>query len=177
MATDIIDYQIFGADMQVVEIELEPGEGVQAEAGALMYMEHGVKMDTGTGGGPLVGLKRILRGESFFITTFTFEGIGKGRVAFGAPYPGRVVPLRLRQFGGEFLCQKDAFLCAAQGVKIEVAFTRRLGVGLLGREGFILQRLTGNGLAFLHAGGALIQKRLAPGATLDEAVPTVVEGS
>ena len=132
-----------------------------------MYMEHGVKMDTGTGGGPLVGLKRILRGESFFITTFTFEGIGKGRVAFGAPYPGRVVPLRLRQFGGEFLCQKDSFLCAAQGVKIEVAFTRRLGVGLLGREGFILQRLTGNGLAFLHAGGALIQKRLAPGATLD----------
>jgi uncharacterized protein (TIGR00266 family) len=164
---DVIDFQIFGDDMQIVEIGLDPGEGVRAEAGAMMYMESGVVMQTSTGGGLFKGFKRMVTGESFFITNFTYDGAGKGHVAFGAPYPGKVVPLDLRNFDGEFTCQKDSFLCAAQGVEIEVAFTKKLGAGLFGGEGFILQRLTGDGMAFVHAGGALIEKRLAPGESLD----------
>lgn len=163
---DIIDYVIHGDDMQLVEIELDPGEGVRAEAGAMMYMEAGITMQTSTGGGVFKGFKRMLTGETFFITNFLYEGTGKGHVAFGAPYPGRVIPLDLREFDGEFTCQKDSFLCAAAGIDIEMAFTKKLGVGLFGGEGFILQKLTGQGLAFIHAGGALIEKRLQPGETL-----------
>lgn len=161
-----IDYQIFGDDMQAVEIELDPGEAVRAEAGAMLYMEHGIVMQTSTGGGLFKGLKRMVTGESFFITSFTHSGSGKGRVTFAAPYPGRIIPLDLRQFGGEFLCQKDAFLCAAQGIEVNVAFTKRIGVGLFGGEGFILQRLQGDGLAFVHIGGTVIERDLAAGEKL-----------
>ena len=163
---DIIDYQIFGDDLQLVEIELDPGEGVRAEAGAMIYMHDGIQMQTSTGGGLFKGFKRMLTGTSFFITSFVYDGRGKGRVAFGAPYPGKIIPLDLGQLGGSFLCQKDSFLCAAQGIEIEVAFTKRLGAGLFGGEGFILQRLDGDGLAFVHAGGTIIKKELAAGETL-----------
>ncbi len=166
MASDTIDYEIFGDDMQIVEIELDPGEGVRAEAGTMMYMEAGINMQTGTDGGMFKGFKRMVTGESFFITNFTYQGSGKGHVAFGAPYPGKVIPIDLSTFNGEFICQKDSFLCAAQGVEIEVAFTKKLGAGLFGGEGFILQRLTGDGLAFTHAGGTVIEKRLQPGEKL-----------
>lgn len=161
-----IDYRLLGDDLQIVEIELDPGEAVRAEAGALLYMDGGVRMDTGTGGGLMAGLKRRLTGESFFITSFVNEGRSKARVAFSAPYPGKVVALDLAAHGGRFLCQKDTFLCAAAGIEIEVAFTRKLGAGLFGGEGFILQRLTGDGLAFCHAGGTVVERTLAPGETL-----------
>lgn len=164
--TDIIDYVIHGDDMQTVEIELDPGEGVRAEVGAMMFMEDGIEMQTSTGGGLFRGFKRMITGESFFITTFLFNGRGKGHVAFGAPYPGKIIPLDMDRLGGSFICQKDAFLCAAQGIEIEVAFTKRLGAGLFGGEGFILQRLEGNGLAFVHAGGTIIKRELGPGETL-----------
>ncbi len=163
---DIIDYKIFGDDMQIVEIELDPGEGVRAEVGAMMYMEDGIEMQTSTGGGLFKGFKRMITGESFFITTFLFQGSGKGRVSFGAPYPGKIIPVELNNFGGQFLCQKDAFLCAASGVEIEIAFTKKLGAGLFGGEGFILQRLTGDGRAFIHAGGTIIKKELKQGERL-----------
>jgi uncharacterized protein (TIGR00266 family) len=163
---DIIDYEILGDDMQLVEVELDPGEGVRAEAGTMMYMESDITMQTSTGGGLFKGFKRMVTGESFFITNFVHEGSGKGHVAFGAPYPGKVVPLDLRTFDGEFICQKDSFICAAQGVEIEVAFTKKLGAGLFGGEGFILQRLQGDGMAFVHAGGVLIEKTLSPSENL-----------
>ncbi len=163
---DVIDYTIHGDDMQLVEVELDPGEGVRAEAGAMMYMGPGVELQTSTGGGLFKGFKRMLTGESFFITTFLHTGQGKGYVAFGAPYPGKIVPLDLGQLGGTFLCQKDSFLCAARGVEIEVAFTKRIGAGLFGGEGFILQRLEGDGMAFVHAGGTVIRRDLAPGETI-----------
>ncbi|MFV2007111.1 MAG: TIGR00266 family protein [Longimicrobiales bacterium] len=163
---DEVDYQIFGDDMQIVEIGLDPGEGVRAEVGAMMYMEAGIEMQTSSGGGAFKGFKRMITGESFFITNFTYQGASKGHVAFGAPFPGKVVPIDLRSFDGQFTCQKDSFLCAAEGVEIEVAFTRKLGTGLFGGEGFILQRLEGDGMAFVHAGGALIEKRLMPGEML-----------
>lgn len=164
--TDIIDYQVFGDDLQMVEIELDPGEGVRAEAGTMAYMEDGIEMQTSTGGGIFSGFKRMVTGESFFITTFLNSGNGKSHVAFAAPYPGKVIPLDLDQVGGEYLCQKDAFLCAAQGVEIEVAFTKKIGAGIFGGEGFILQRLQGDGLAFVHAGGTIIEKNLAAGESL-----------
>lgn len=163
---DVIDYKIFGDDMQMVEIELDPGEGVRAEAGALTYMESGVEMQTSTGGGVFKGLKRMVTGESFFITSFLNRDRDKQRVAFAAPYPGKIIPLELDAMGGRFLCQKDSFLCAAQGIEIEVAFTKRLGAGIFGGEGFILQRLEGDGLAFVHAGGTIIERDLAQGETL-----------
>lgn len=163
---DVVDYKICGDDMQIVEIELDPGEGIRAEAGAMMYMETGIEMQTSTGGGLFSGFKRMITGESFFITTFLFNGKGKGHVAFGAPYPGKIIPLELDKLGGSFLCQKDAFLCAARGIEIEIAFTKKIGAGLFGGEGFILQRLEGNGMAFVHAGGTIIQRELAPGETL-----------
>lgn len=163
---DVIDYEIIGNEMQLVEIELDPKEAVRAEAGAMMYMGPGIRMETSTGGGLLKGLKRALTGESFFITSFTHEGSGKGHVAFGAPYPGKIIPLDLGKLGGSFLCQKDSFLCAANGVDIELALTKKIGAGLFGGEGFILQRLRGNGLAFVHAGGTIIEKDLAAGETL-----------
>lgn len=163
---DVIDYKIFGDDMQIVEIELDPSEGVRAEAGAMMYMDNGIMMQTSTDGGAFKGFKRMLTGESFFITTFYNTGVAKQHVAFSAPYPGKIIPLDLSKVGGNFLCQKDSFLCAASGVEIEVAFTRKLGAGFFGGEGFILQRLVGDGLAFVHAGGTIIKKNLLPGETL-----------
>ena len=163
---DVVDYKIFGDDMQLVEVELDPGEGIRAEAGAMMYMEDGIQMQTSTGGGVFRGFKRMITGESFFITTFLYDGTGKGHIAFGAPYPGKIVPLELDKLGGQFMCQKDAFLCAARGIEIEVAFTKRIGAGLFGGEGFILQRLEGNGIAFIHAGGTIIEKNLKAGERL-----------
>ena len=158
---DVIDYKIYGDDMQIVEVGLDPGEGVRAEAGAMMYMEERIEMQTSTGGGLFKGFKRMITGESFFITTFLFNGKGKGHVAFGAPYPGKIIPLDLGKFGGKFLCQKDAFLCAAQGIEIEVAFTLSVNydiqfVGgfknaLFGGEGLFLAKMTGPGLVYLQS--------------------------
>lgn len=164
---DIIDYKIFGDDMQAVEIGLDTGEGVRAEAGAMLYMEQGIEMQTNTaGGGMFGGFKRVLMGESFFITTFLYNAPGKGHVAFAAPYPGKIIPLDLAQVGGSFLVQKDGFLCAARGVDIDIAFTKRLGAGIFGGEGFILQRLSGAGLAFVHAGGTVLKRELREGEVL-----------
>jgi uncharacterized protein (TIGR00266 family) len=163
---DVIDYKIFGDDLQLVEIELDPGEGVRAEVGTMTYMESGIEMQTSTGGGLMKGFMRMVTGESFFITTFLNSGRNKSHVAFAAPYPGKIIPLELGAMGGRFLCQKDSFLCAAQGTEIEVAFTKRIGAGLFGGEGFILQRLVGDGLTFVHAGGTIIEKDLAPGEVL-----------
>ena len=164
--TDIVDYKIFGDDMQIVEIGLDPGEGVRAEAGAMMYMDEGIEMQTSTGGGLFKGFKRAITGESFFITSFTYQGQEKGHIAFGAPYPGKVIPLEIDKLGGKFLCQKDSFLCAARGIEIEVAFTKKIGAGLFGGEGFILQRLEGDGLASVHAGGTTIKRELKNNETL-----------
>ncbi|MBU7005315.1 TIGR00266 family protein [Phosphitispora fastidiosa] len=163
---DVIDYKIYGDDMQMVEIELDPQEGVRAEAGMMMYMEDGIAMQTGTGGGLFSGFKRMVTGESFFITTFMNSGSKKANVGFAAPYPGKIIPLDLDKLGGTFLCQKDSFLCAANGIDIEVAFTKKLGAGLFGGEGFILQKLTGNGLAFIHSGGTIVERNLAAGESL-----------
>ena len=163
---DVVDYRIFGDDLQLVEVELDPGEGVRAEAGTMTYMETGVEMQTGTGGGIFKGLKRAITGESFFITTFMNAGGGKSRVAFAAPYPGKIIPISLSDFGGKILCQKDSFLCAAKGIEVEIALTKKIGAGIFGGEGFILQRLEGDGLAFIHAGGTSIEKDLAAGETL-----------
>lgn len=163
---DVIDYKIHGDDMQIVEVALDPGEGVRAEAGAMMFMDEDIEMQTSTGGGLFRGFKRMITGESFFITTFLYNGRGKGHIAFGAPYPGKIIPLDLDTLGGHFLCQKDAFLCAARGIEIEIAFTKKLGAGLFGGEGFILQRLEGSGMAFVHAGGTIIKRDLKPGETL-----------
>ena len=160
---DVIDYKIYGDDLQLVEIELDPGEGVRAEVGTMTYMEDGIEMQTGTGGGLFAGFKRMVTGESFFITTFLNSARNKSRVAFAAPYPGKIVPFDLDTFNGQVLCQKDSFLCAARGTDIEVAFTKRLGAGFFGGEGFILQRLTGNGMVFVHAGGTVIEKDLGRG--------------
>ncbi|MEW5873276.1 MAG: TIGR00266 family protein [Chloroflexota bacterium] len=165
--SDVIDYEIFGDDLQLIEVELDPGEGVRAEAGTMTYMENGIEMQTSTGSGIFSGLKRMVTGESFFITSFVNTARdGKRRVAFAAPYPGKIIPIDLPSFNGNILCQKDSFLCAAQGIEVEIALTKRIGAGLFGGEGFILQRLTGNGLAFVHAGGTIIDKTLAPGETL-----------
>jgi uncharacterized protein (TIGR00266 family) len=165
-----IDYEIFGGDMQVVEVELDPGETVVAEAGVMNWMEEGIGFETklGDGSRPEAGLmdkllsaaKRTITGESVFMTHFTNNGSGKKRAAFAAPYPGKIVPIDLAALGGELLCQKDAFLCAALGTGISIAFTKRFGAGLFGGEGFILQRLLGDGLAFVHAGGTVIEKEL-----------------
>ncbi|MBP7747724.1 MAG: TIGR00266 family protein [Phycisphaerae bacterium] len=174
--SDVIDYKITGDDMQFVEVELDPGETVIADAGAMMYMTSAIRMETVFGdpsaqdqgllGKVFAAGKRVLTGESLFMTTFKNGGSNKQQVAFAAPYPGKIVPMDLGQLGGELLCQKNSFLCAARGVSIGVAFTKRLGAGLFGGEGFILQRLTGDGLAFVHAGGTLHQRRLQPGETL-----------
>jgi uncharacterized protein (TIGR00266 family) len=163
---DEIEYKIFGDDMQIVEIELDPGESVRAEAGAMMYMEDGVTMQTSTGGGFLKGLSRVVTGESFFITTFTNEASAISHAAFGAPYPGKIIPLDLRDYGGTMFCQKDSYLCSANGIEVSIAFTKKLGAGIFGGEGFILQKLQGNGLAFIHAGGTILEKNLSPGETL-----------
>ncbi len=161
-----IDYTIVGDDMQAVEIELDPNEAVRAEVGAMLYMEGSIQMQTSSGGGIFQGLKRIVSGENFFITSFLNTGINKARVMFAAPYPGKIIPLDLKQLGGNFLCQRDGYLCSAEGIEINVEFTKRIGAGLFGGEGFILQRLTGDGLAFVHAGGTVIQKTLQANETL-----------
>src|SRR5258706_6443811 len=171
-----IDFKIFGNEMQFVEVELDPLEAAVAEAGGMMYMEDGIEMETifGDGSqqnsgflGALMGAgKRLLIGESIFMTVFQNRGQGKRRVAFGAPYPGKIIPVNLPDIWGELLAQKDAFLCAAKGVSIGIAFTKRFGVGLFGGEGFILERLQGDGLAFIHAGGTIYQRDLLPGETL-----------
>jgi len=163
---DVIDYKLYGDDMQIVEIELDPGEAVRAEAGAMLYMENGIEMSTSTGGGLLKGFKRALTGESFFITDFIHQGSGKSKVAFSAPYPGKIIPLDLSEYGGHFICQKDAFLCAAKGTEISIEFTKKFGAGLFGGEGFILQHLSGDGMAFIHVGGTVITKTLAQGETI-----------
>jgi uncharacterized protein (TIGR00266 family) len=175
MAMDVVDYEIFGDDMQYVEIELDPGEAAVGEAGAMMMMQDGIDMDTifGDGStqfqqsgllGKLMGAgKRLLTGESLFTTIFHNESNGKRRVAFAAPYPGHIVPINLSDIGGTLICQKDSFLCAARGVALGIAFQQKLGVGLFGGEGFIMQRLDGDGLAFVHAGGTLAVRDLKPG--------------
>ncbi|MBU1274757.1 MAG: TIGR00266 family protein [Proteobacteria bacterium] len=173
---DEIDYVIEGSEMQYVEIELDPGESAVAEAGAMLYMNQGITMETifgdgrraQTGGGILGSLvgagKRLLTGESLFMTVFTHSGpTGKARVAFAAPYPGKILPMHLGELGGELICQKDAFLCAARGVALEITFQKKIGVGLFGGEGFIMQRLVGDGLAFVHAGGTVVEMDLEPG--------------
>lgn len=165
-SADVIDYKLYGEDLQVVEVELDPNEGVRAEVGAMLFMEDGIEMQTSTGGGVFSGFKRMLSGESFFISTFANRGNGKRKVAFAAPYPGKIIPLELGKLGGEFLCQKDSFLCCAQGIDIDVAFSKRIGAGLFGGEGFTLQRLRGDGLAFVHAGGTIIERMLAAGESL-----------
>jgi len=163
---DTIDYKLYGSDLQLVEIELDPGEGVRAEAGTMTYMEDGIEMQTQAEGGFFGSFKRMLSGESFFITTFANQGLRKSKVGFAAPYPGKIIAIDLNKVGGTFLCQRDSFVCAAKGVEVEVEFTKRLGSGFFGGEGFLLQRLSGNGLAFIHAGGAIVPKRLGAGETL-----------
>jgi uncharacterized protein (TIGR00266 family) len=155
-----IDYKIIGDDIQAIEIELDPQEAVRAEVGAMLCMEDGIQMQTSTGGGIFQGLKRIVSGENFFITSFLNSGAAKATVTFAAPYPGKIIPLDLREIGGNFLCQRDGFLCAAEGIDISVEFTKRIGAGLFGGEGFILQRLSGDGKVFIHAGGTIIRKEL-----------------
>lgn len=162
---DIIDYRILGEEMQMVEIEMAPGEGIRAEAGAMLFMEEGVDMHTAVGG-LFGGIKRIVAGERFFVTTFVNEAGIKRRAGFAAPYPGKIIALDLKQLGGIFYCQKESFLCAARGIDIGIAFSKKLGAGLFGGEGFILQKLTGDGLAFIHAGGGVIAKTLSPGETI-----------
>jgi uncharacterized protein (TIGR00266 family) len=171
-----IDYRIEGDDMQFVEVELDPQEAVVAEAGGMMYMEDDIAMETifGDGSqqnsgfvGSLLGAgKRLLTGESLFMTVFLNQGGTKRRVAFGAPYPGQILPVNLAELGGEFLAQKESFLCAAKGVSVGIAFNKRIGAGLFGGEGFIMQKLEGNGWAFMHAGGTLHERVLGPGETL-----------
>lgn len=171
-----IDYRIHGDDMQFVEIGLDPGEATVAEAGGMMYMDDGIVMETvfGDGSAKSSGLmgallgagKRLLTGESLFMTVFQNQSATKRTVAFGAPYPGKIIPVHLAELGGELIAQKDSFLCAAKGVSIGIAFQRRLGTGLFGGEGFIMQRLTGDGYAFVHAGGTLHERQLAAGETL-----------
>lgn len=170
MRSHEIDYEILGEDLQMVEVELDPGETVIAEAGAMNYMDDGIVFETKMGDGStanegLLGTlmnvgKRVLTKESIFMTHFTNRGSGKRRVAFAAPYPGRILAINLAQIGGTLICQKDSFLCAAMGTRLSIAFQKKLGVGLFGGEGFILQKLEGDGLVFVHAGGMVVEKQL-----------------
>jgi uncharacterized protein (TIGR00266 family) len=179
-ACDDIEFRVVGSDMQFVEIELDPGETAIAEAGAMMYKDSVVQLDTvfgdgshsGQGGGFMDKLlsagKRVITGESLFTTMFTHTGAsGKAHVAFAAPYPGTILPMRLADLGGKLICQKDSFLCAARGVTIGIHFQRKILTGLFGGEGFIMQRLEGDGLAFVHAGGTVVERQLAPGERVD----------
>jgi uncharacterized protein (TIGR00266 family) len=170
MQSHEIDYEILGHDIQLVEVELDPDETVIAEAGALTYMQDDIEFETrmGDGADPDEGFmgklfgagKRLITGESLFMTHFTNRGSGKRRVAFSAPVPGSVLPINLAEEGGEIICQKDAFLVAARGTKLDIAFSKRLGAGFFGGEGFILQKLSGDGYAFIHAGGTMVKKEL-----------------
>lgn len=165
-----VDYKILGDDMQMVEVELDPGETVIAEAGAMNYMDDGISFEAKMGDGSeanaglmgkLMGAgKRVLTGESIFMTHFTNTGSGKKTVAFAAPYPGKIIPIDMSKVNGNLLCQKDAFLCAAYGTKVGIAFTKKLGTGFFGGEGFILQKLMGDGMAFVQAGGTIVKKQL-----------------
>ncbi|MCQ6279141.1 TIGR00266 family protein [Bacillus sp. EB600] len=177
MNTHDIDYKIYGDDMQFVEVELDPHETVVAEAGGFMMMEDDIQMETifgdgsSSGGSGLMGKlfsagKRMLTGESLFMTAFTNQGLGKKRVSFAAPYPGKIIPMDLSELGGKIICQKDAFLAAAKGVSIGIEFQRKIGAGFFGGEGFIMQKLEGDGLTFVHAGGTILKKDLLPGQTL-----------
>lgn len=173
-----IDFTVYGDDMQFVEIGLDGGESVVAEAGAMMYMDGGIEFNSEFGDGSgrdsgkgvmgmLMGAgKRVLTGESLFMTVFTNRSGGKKVVAFAAPYPGKIIPFDLSEHGGQIICQRDAFLCAAKGIEIEIAFQKKIGAGLFGGEGFIMQRLKGDGLAFMHAGGTIIKKDLKQGEML-----------
>lgn len=170
-----IDYTIYGDDMQFVEIELDPSESVVAEAGGMMMMDDGIDMETIFGDGSeqkglmsrLVGAgKRVITGESLFMTVFTNKAGGKKQVSFAAPYPGKIIPVDLKEMQGKVVCQKDAFLCAAKGVSVGIDFQKKLGTGFFGGEGFIMQKLEGDGLAFLHAGGTIHKRQLAPGERL-----------
>ena len=173
MTAHEIDYTIYGEEMQFVEIELDPQETVIAEAGSFMMMDDGIQMQTifGDGSAQQQGFlgklmsagKRVLTGESLFMTTYTNQLNGKKKVSFASPYPGKIVPIDLTQVQGKFICQKDAFLCAAKGVSVGIEFNRRLGTGLFGGEGFIMQKLEGDGMAFIHAGGTLHKRILGPG--------------
>jgi uncharacterized protein (TIGR00266 family) len=168
-----IDYKIFGEELQCVEIELDPNETVIAEPGSFMMMENDVQMETlfGDGSNQNSGIfgkllsagKRLLTGENLFMTAFTNVGSGKKHVTFASPYPGKIVPIDLLQLGGKIICQKDAFLCAAKGVSVGIQFQRKIGTGLFGGEGFIMQKLEGDGMAFLHAGGTIVERILQPG--------------
>ncbi len=171
-----IDYRIYGEEIQIVEIELDPQETAIAESGSFMMMDQEIQMQTmfGDGSQPNQGLlgklmsagKRILTGESLFMTAFTNAGNGKQKVSFAAPYPGKIIPMDLQQMGGKVICQKDAFLCAAKGVSIGIEWQRKLGTGIFGGEGFIMEKLEGDGMAFVHAGGMVIEKQLQPGQVL-----------
>ena len=172
-----IDYEIFGEEMQFVEIELDPYETVIAEAGAFMMMEEDIELQTifgdgsqqessGIWGKVLSAGKRLLTGESLFMTAFTHGGTGKRKVSFASPYPGKIIPVDLSKMDGKIVCQKDAFLCAAKGVSVGIEFSRKLGRGLFGGEGFIMQKVEGDGMAFLHAGGTVVAKQLELGETL-----------
>ena len=174
MAMDVVDFEIKGSEMQFVEVELDPGEAAIGEAGSMMFMDAGITMDTvfgdasGGGGGGLFGKllsagKRLVTGESLFTTVYTNQARAKQRVAFAAPYPGKILPMNLAQLGGTLICQKDAFLCAARGVQLGIALQQKLGVGFFGGEGFIMQRLDGDGLAFVHAGGTVVRRDLVAG--------------
>ena len=174
---DVVDYEIRGAEMQFVEIELDPGEAAVGEAGSMMFMDAGVQMDAVFGDGSqqqqgglfgkLLGAgKRLVTGESLFTTVYTNQGSGKARVAFAAPYPGKILPMDLSQLGGTLICQKDAFLCAARGVSLGIHFQQKLSVGFFGGEGFIMQKLEGSGMAFVHAGGTVLKRELRPGQVL-----------
>ena len=174
---DDIDFEIFGQEMQFVEIELDPGESAIAEAGGMMFKAPAIHMDTifGDGSaqqpkglfGSIMGAgKRLLTGESLFMTVFTHHGQGKARVAFAAPYPGTILPFHLADMGGAIICQKDAFLCAAKGVQIGIFFQKKILTGLFGGEGFIMQKLDGDGLVFVHAGGTVVERELKAGETL-----------
>ena len=175
---DQIDFEIFGSEMQFVEIVLDPGEAAIAEAGSFFYMDPGIKMETIFGDGAhaaqnqgffgklAAGAKRVLTGESLFMTIYGNGAQQRQKVAFAAPYPGKIIPLDLRQHDNVLLCQKDAFLCAAKGISVGIAWNKKVGAGLFGGEGFILQKLEGQGLAFVHAGGTVVAKDLAPGETL-----------
>ena len=171
MQSHEVDFTIYGDDMQFVEVELDPGETVVAEGGAMMYITQGVTFETkmGDGSEPDAGMwgklksagKRVVTGESLFMTHFTNNGGGKQQAAFAAPYPGKIIPINLGQMGGRLICQKDAFLCAAMGTKVGIAFNKKLGAGFFGGEGFILQDIQGDGNVFVHAGGTIIEKHLS----------------
>jgi len=177
MAMDVVDFEIKGSEMQFVEVELDPGEAAIGEAGSMMFMDPGITMDSVFGDGSaqqgggffgkLLGAgKRLITGESLFTTVYTNQAATKQRVGFAAPYPGKILPMNLRQLGGMLICQKDAFLCAARGVSLGIHFQQKLSVGFFGGEGFIMQKLEGDGLAFVHAGGTVVRRELQPGQTL-----------